>query len=340
MHDSLIVSKVQATTCDLPVENRTNVLTGITAATFATAFIFVALRLYSKGYVHNLLGVEDWIVIVSLILTIPTTGFALAMAKDGFGRHLWQLMDGDLLKALKNFYIAENMYVWILASTKISILFFYLRVFPHEPMRFAFWGTMGLTTISTVTISLLTIFQCHPVSYFWNRDIHSGRCVDLNALAYANAAMSIIEDVLIVVLPIPIVAKLKMSLNKKLGIGLMFAIGSFGCIVSMIRLKALLSFGNSIDPTWDYTLVVIWTTLELAAAMICACLPALRRLFSHLFPGAFNTTGRSTDENERSSRHRYARARYPSAGRGTSTTGDESFIELQPQDGLPKGFVT
>lgn len=119
-------------------------------------------------------------------------------------------------------YVAENIYVWILPSTKISILFFYLRVFPHEPMRFAFWAVIGITTLATVTISVLTIFQCHPVSYFWDKDIHSGRCLNLNALAYANAGMSIIEDVFIVALPIPIIARLKMSRSKKFGIALMY----------------------------------------------------------------------------------------------------------------------
>jgi hypothetical protein len=45
-----------------------------------------------------------------------------------------------------------------------------------------------------------------------------------------------------------------------------------------------LVFGNSIDPSWDYVFVVIWTGLELAVAMIASCLPALRNLFIRLQP--------------------------------------------------------
>lgn len=81
-----------------------------------------------------------------------------------------------------------------------------------------------LILISTAIISVLTIFQCQPISYFWNRDIR-GTCIDVNALAYANSGASMGQDVLIVCLPIPIVVKLQMSLQKKVGVAIMFALG-------------------------------------------------------------------------------------------------------------------
>lgn len=57
-----------------------------------------------------------------------------------------------------------------------------------------------------------------------------------------------------------------------------------GTIISAIRLRALLIFGNSIDPSWDYVLVTIWTAAELGVAMIAASLPALRSLFIKICP--------------------------------------------------------
>jgi hypothetical protein len=67
----------------------------------------------------------------------------------------------------------------------------------------------------------------------------------------------------------------------------------------------LLVFGNSIDPSWDYVFVVIWTGLELAVAMIASCLPALRNLFIRLQPrlasaflfGKFNGSGSSKSKD-------------------------------------------
>ena len=164
------------------------------------------------------------------------------MTSSGFGKHLWSLRDGDLTRVLrgcKHFipyhpsntlltipvYIAENIYVAVLAITKLSILAFYLRIFRHQkPFRTAVYTVGSLVILSTVVISILTIFQCHPIRYFWNRDL-KGACLDVNALAYANSAMSIIQDVAIVALPIPVVWGLQMNTKKKVSVGIMFALG-------------------------------------------------------------------------------------------------------------------
>jgi hypothetical protein len=86
----------------------------------------------------------------------------------------------------------------------------------------------------------------------------------------------------------------------------------------MIRLKALLSFGNSIDPTCkppapptkplfiymltcvtgDYVDAVTWTSLELAIVMICACLPAIRNLLIRFYPRTFSTSMRSSSNTQ------------------------------------------
>ncbi len=49
--------------------------------------------------------------------------------------------------------------------------------------------------------------------------------MDVNALAYANSAMSMVQDVIIVVLPIPVVWRMNMDMRKKVGVGIMFGLG-------------------------------------------------------------------------------------------------------------------
>lgn len=80
-----------------------------------------------------------------------------------------------------------------------------------------------------------------------------------------------------------------------------------GCVVSAIRLKVLVGFGNSIDPTWDYMFVVIWTAIELGVAIALSCLPAVRLLLIRIrknLPGANlrssgHAANRYDDESER-----------------------------------------
>ncbi|EXF84884.1 integral membrane protein [Colletotrichum fioriniae PJ7] len=86
--------------------------------------------------------------------------------------------------------------------------------------------------------------------------------------------------------------KLQLGKKKRTALVCMFAIGSFACVASMIRLKYLVSFANSFDSTWDNVDVVLWSSVELNLAIICGSLPALRPLFKKL--PIFFTTIKST----------------------------------------------
>lgn len=164
------------------------------------------------------------------------------MSNEGFGKHVWDLQDGDLLKILRScespprklvdivltiswVYIAENIYVVVLGLVKLSVLVFYLEIFPQTWFRYLTFAAIVFVSISTTVLTFLTIFQCKPVAYFWNRDLR-GTCININALAYANSAMSIVQDVLIVALPIPVLSKLQLGRRKKIGVIFMFAVGS------------------------------------------------------------------------------------------------------------------
>ena len=55
----------------------------------------------------------------------------------------------------------------MLALTKISILCFYLRVFPNRWFRVTAWLVMAWVGISGIIFVFMEIFQCNPVAYTW-----------------------------------------------------------------------------------------------------------------------------------------------------------------------------
>ena len=57
-----------------------------------------------------------------------------------------------------------------------------------------------------------------------------------------------------------------------------------GFIATIMRLPSLSTFKISIDPSWDYVPVTIWTELELAAGFLCVSLPSIRMLLVRLLP--------------------------------------------------------
>lgn len=75
---------------------------------------------------------------------------------------------------------------------------------------------------------LLSIFQCIPVQAAWTRwdGTIQARCINANAIGWASAALNIAFDILILVLPLPALAKLAMSWERKVHVFLMFSLGS------------------------------------------------------------------------------------------------------------------
>ncbi|KAM7220269.1 hypothetical protein V8F06_004411, partial [Rhypophila decipiens] len=194
------------------------------------------------------------------------------------------------------FYVGGSFYFAILTLTKLSILVFYLRIFSnHDTFRKISYGVMLWAALSGLVSVFLQIFQCTPIAFIWEGwkrgAFGSHRCIDVHALGFTTAAMSIAQDLVIIVMPLPLLAKLNVSRRCRLGIMIMFSLGVFVLITSSVRLWSLYSFGESANPTWDYTDVIIWTGLEVAVSIIVTSLPAIRVLINRRIGSVLGTSG-------------------------------------------------
>ncbi|EQB50636.1 hypothetical protein CGLO_09892 [Colletotrichum gloeosporioides Cg-14] len=283
MQDSLDLAKLQARQCNLPHESQTTKMLGILVTVYVTALIAIGLRLVAKSFA-KIWSTDDALIVAAIVIAIAPFSLVIIMATMGFGTHLYDLQSGQLTKILQLLYAAEIVYVFVLLFAKLSLVTFYLRIFTVPRFRMAAYSLIAFLVLGQVIIGFLTIFSCHPIELFWNKDIHTGGCLDINQLAYANSALAILQDLIILALPIAMLPGLQMNKNKKISVAVIFLLGSVGFISTIIRLQVLAVFGNSIDPTWDYVPVVWWTTIELGVVIVCACLPMIRNLVEKWFP--------------------------------------------------------
>jgi len=63
------------------------------------------------------------------------------------------------------------------------------------------------------------------VQFNWDKSIDNAKCLDINALTYAHAAINIIQDFFILALPVPELLPLKLNLQQKIGLLVMFQVG-------------------------------------------------------------------------------------------------------------------
>lgn len=122
-------------------------------------------------------------------------------------------------------YVSWNLYVITLGLVKASLIAFYLQIFQERRFRIVCWAVLGFIAVSTVIIQFLTIFACAPVQSFWDRDI-KGKCLDVGAIGFANSALAITQDLIILIMPMPSLYHLQLKFWRKIAVALMFAVGA------------------------------------------------------------------------------------------------------------------
>lgn len=71
---------------------------------------------------------------------------------------------------------------------------------------------------------LSSIFFCVPITKNWDRAV-TGVCFSQGIAWFVNAALNILTDFAILILPLPILPKIKQSRRQKIGLYLIFALG-------------------------------------------------------------------------------------------------------------------
>ncbi|KAI8668651.1 CFEM domain-containing protein [Fusarium keratoplasticum] len=270
-----------------PIESRAQQVKAAAIACAAVAFPIVILRCVARLMVTKRLWWDDWTALVATVFLIALLVLQTQSTDLGFGLHFWNVDVANAKTIFQIFYATQILYILIQVSAKASLLAFYSRVFTSRTFRIAVWSAAAFLIGHGLIFLGLVIFQCTPIASVWNRNLKS-KCLNLTAIGYAGAVFSIVEDIAILILPIPELLKLQLGGRKKAALLFMFSIGSFACVTSMVRLKYLVSFASTLDATWDNVYVVIWSMIELSCALICASLPALRPLIQML-PGVLST---------------------------------------------------
>ncbi|KAH6658663.1 hypothetical protein BKA67DRAFT_501427, partial [Truncatella angustata] len=229
------------------------------------------------------LVLDDWTAIFATIILLGGAGMELASAELGFGRHFWDVPVTRASRLLQIFYTVEIFYTWIKLIAKASILLLYMRVFTARWFKFACYSCLAYCCVSLTVFTFVIAFQCTPVEAIWNRFV-TGSCLNVNAIGYSGAILSVVEDVVLIVLPIPELRKLQISGRKRIGVGLMFALASFATVTSLVRLKYLVQFAQSFDSTFDNVDTIVWSMIELTCIIVCGSLPPLRPWFGKLIP--------------------------------------------------------
>ncbi|KAF5664744.1 integral membrane protein PTH11 [Fusarium heterosporum] len=263
----LVLATLNATSiaCSYPVRDRHRQFDVLSIVLCSVTGIVVILRLFEKIRFEHKFRPEDYLVAFCFALTLTNTiTCTIGLSGNGLGRDTWTITPVQLTTYLQYLYIGQTIYATEVFVTKICVALFYLRIFPSVGVQRLLWGTIAFSVLCTIVFDILAIAQCRPISFFWQGwdKLHEGKCIGVNPLGWAIAAVSIIMDFWMLAIPLLQLFKLQMKWQRKVAVALMFLVGTFVTVVSVIRLRYLITFGNSSNPTWDSFETIYWTSIE------------------------------------------------------------------------------
>lgn len=200
-----------------------NVLVSITG-------VIIAIRFAYKIFIAKLIpGMDDWFVLATLAAATPSAIITVnGTTAHGLGKDIWTLTPDQITRVLRNFYVMACLYYTQVALAKLSIITFYMRIFPQRDVKRILWGTFIFTVCWGIAFVTACIFQCRPVSHFWNKwdGLHDGKCVSDTGITWSNAVISITLDLWMLAVPLWQLRGLHLHWKKKVGVALMFCIGT------------------------------------------------------------------------------------------------------------------
>jgi hypothetical protein len=103
-------------------------------------------------------------------------------------------------------------------TSKISIGLFLLRVTVNKIHRWIIYSAVLITVVCGLAFFFVTLFQCTPISFFWNKQIENGMCINVDViigLTFFYSAVSVVSDFTFAILPFFLIWNLNMSVRTK-----------------------------------------------------------------------------------------------------------------------------
>ncbi|KAK4164330.1 hypothetical protein QBC43DRAFT_353245 [Cladorrhinum sp. PSN259] len=248
------------------------------------ATIAMAMRFANRFTISGRFWWDDAFLALSWFGAIGITAITFQTKDHGLGADIWSVKFDDIDHLFASLYAAQLVYIATRLLLRHSIILFYLRIFAIGNLRPAIIiGTMVLNTLISIAVGLLLACQCRPIPFFWTRwdGNQSGTCLPSDPILWSGSIIGIVLDIWVLLLPLPYVARLQLSLKKRIGISFMLMIGIGVVTFSFLKILAVRGIETSNNPPGTLARVAIWTGVEVDVGIISACLPGIRLFITH-----------------------------------------------------------
>ncbi|WQF90438.1 hypothetical protein CDEST_15452 [Colletotrichum destructivum] len=290
----------------LPTDTRKPIVIGIASMFICLVTFFMAVRVYIRGYALRAWGLDDsmymWscvstqasrlifimddhalmkkkVLVIALCATAICNFLPLDALYGSLGEHAWNttLTQFKINNQEFQFLVAfVLMYQVTFTCVKVTFLLQYRRAFALPYMkRFCeiFLGFVFLTLIATLISGGMVLRVLLQPVYS-----PGGEGSSFLTYGYINAAINLVTNVTIFILPLTLVSRLNVGTTQKIGLIMGFGVGIFTSVISILRIASLRLGLDAVDINYQSVPLALLSLAEPASAIICACVPLLRPL--------------------------------------------------------------
>ncbi|KAI9369117.1 major facilitator superfamily domain-containing protein [Aspergillus egyptiacus] len=274
---------------------------------FALATIFIVLRFVSRILIVRKLALHDYLMFIAWLIDF---GFSFALfyaTSKGLGLHDADIPVAHQAELSRANYVFTVLYNPALMAVKSSVLVFYLTLTQGEKVfRYANYATLLVVNVAGLALTFANIFQCRPVTVAFAASLPANaHCTDILTLYLSSSPVNIITDLAILVLPNPILTRMRLPRKQKIILLVTFSFGFFVAVVDVVRVvyiqdaatsrelalrKVHLQNSGGMDFSWYASLSFLWSVVEVNVSIMCACVPGLKPLVARFVPKLLRDT--------------------------------------------------
>ncbi|KAH7312758.1 hypothetical protein B0I35DRAFT_452546 [Stachybotrys elegans] len=267
------------------------------------AVISVGVRFYVRFIKGVNLWWDDWLCLAALPQGIAMVVIQGLYTRLGVGYDITEtFMNIPLILRLLVAY--EFIFASCIASIKLSMLCFYLRIFVNDGLRKLTIYTIYFVSAWSIGNILQVFLICRPFRKTYE-PLTPGTCGDQVGSFIAIGAFNLITDILILGLPLKTIWDLQMKTHAKIGITIAFLFGLTVSGVAIARIVSLLEL-DLMNLTGTMIYADFWSAFEPNLGIICITLPMLGPTFTNCTVRAKTTSpssgpsGSSYNQNSKS----------------------------------------
>ncbi|OLN82373.1 hypothetical protein CCHL11_09781 [Colletotrichum chlorophyti] len=229
-------------------ENKGPASLGIVISVSVLSTLFTGARLFVRGKILGKVHLDDYLIIAAVVCGWVNVGTAIAAVAHGNGRHFDTLSveqkSGAILWTIAGFPAG----VMSFGLPKLAVVALLTRIMnPSKPHMMFLWGMSLFCLLNLIGCVVILFAQCQPSHSQWDFSVVERTCWDKWILVYFaiySGAFCAFVDTYLAVYPAVVLAKLQMSMRKKVALSIALGIGSISSIVAIYKCTRLPSLAS------------------------------------------------------------------------------------------------